>query len=199
MGAPSTDKVRNVALVGHGGAGKTSLAEAMLFMAGVTKRLGTVDDGHSSLDYDAEEIKRQMTVSLALAPVVHKGVKINIIDTPGFTDFIGDAIAGMEAAEMALFVVDAVSGPQVQTDEEFIADIRHRGYSNLHPVGTCHMGHDTTAVVDPQLRVYGVDGLRVVDASIMPEIVSGNTNAPTIMIAEKGADMILEDTAKPLQ
>ena len=116
MGAPSTDKVRNVALVGHGGAGKTSLAEAMLFMAGVTKRLGTVDDGHSSLDYDAEEIKRQMTVSLALAPVVHKGVKSNIIDTPGFTDFIGDAIAGMEAAEMALFVVDAVSGPQVQTE-----------------------------------------------------------------------------------
>jgi len=83
-------------------------------------------------------------------------------------------------------------GTQVQTDEEFIADIRHRGYSNLHPVGTCHMGHDTTAVVDPQLRVYGVDGLRVVDASIMPSIVAGNTNAPTIMIAEKAATLVLE-------
>jgi elongation factor G len=116
MGAVSTDKIRNVVLVGHGGAGKTSLAEAMLFMAGETKRLGTVDDGHSSLDYDPEEIKRQMTVSLSLAPLVHKGVKINIIDTPGFADFMGDAIAGMEAAEMALFVVDAVSGPQVQTE-----------------------------------------------------------------------------------
>ena len=116
MGASSTDKVRNVVLVGHGGAGKTSLAEAMLFMAGETKRLGTVDDGHSALDYDPEEIKRQMTVGLSLAPVTHKGVKINIIDTPGFADFIGDAIAGMEAAEMALFVVDAVSGPQVQTE-----------------------------------------------------------------------------------
>ncbi|HEY5517395.1 MAG TPA: elongation factor G [Coriobacteriia bacterium] len=116
MGAPSTDKVRNVVLVGHGGAGKTSLAEAMLFMAGETKRLGTVDDGHSSLDYDPEEIKRQMTVNLSLAPVMHKGVKINIIDTPGFADFTGDAIAGMEAAEMALFVVDAVAGPQVQTE-----------------------------------------------------------------------------------
>jgi elongation factor G len=116
MGAPSTDKVRNVVLVGHGGAGKTSLAEAMLFMAGETKRLGTVDDGHSSLDYDPEEIKRQMTVNLSLAPVTHKGVKINVIDTPGFADFMGDAIAGMEAAEMALFVVDAVSGPQVQTE-----------------------------------------------------------------------------------
>jgi elongation factor G len=116
MGAPSTDKVRNVVLVGHGDAGKTSLAEAMLFMAGETKRLGTVDDGHSSLDYDPEEIKRQMTVNLSLAPVTHKGVKINIIDTPGFADFMGDAIAGMEAAEMAVFVVDAVAGPQVQTD-----------------------------------------------------------------------------------
>ncbi|MDO8963065.1 MAG: elongation factor G [Coriobacteriia bacterium] len=116
MGAPSTDKVRNVVLVGHGGAGKTSLAEAMLFMAGETKRLGTVDDGHSGLDYDPEEIKRKMTVNLSLAPVMHDGVKINIIDTPGFADFTGDAIAGMEAAEMALFVVDAVSGPQVQTE-----------------------------------------------------------------------------------
>jgi elongation factor G len=116
MGAPSTDKVRNVVLVGHGGAGKTSLAEAMLFMAGETKRLGTVDDGHSSLDYDPEEVKRQMTVNLSLAPVTHKGVKINIIDTPGFADFMGDAIAGMEAAEMAVFVVDAVAGPQVQTE-----------------------------------------------------------------------------------
>lgn len=116
MGAPSTDKVRNVVLVGHGGAGKTSLAEAMLFMAGETKRLGTVDDGHSGLDYDPEEVKRKMTVNLSLAPLMHDGVKINVIDTPGFADFTGDAIAGMEAAEMALFVVDAVSGPQVQTE-----------------------------------------------------------------------------------
>ncbi|MDO9557114.1 MAG: elongation factor G [Coriobacteriia bacterium] len=115
MGAPSTDKVRNVVLVGHGGAGKTSLAEAMLYMAGETKRLGSIDDGHSSLDYDSEEIKRKMTVNLSLAPFVFKDIKVNIIDTPGYADFIGDAIAGMEAAEMALFVVDAVSGPQVQT------------------------------------------------------------------------------------
>ena len=116
MGATSTDKIRNVVLVGHGGAGKTSLAEAMLFMAGETKRLGTVDGGHSTLDYDPEEIKRGFTINLSLAPLVHKDVKVNIIDTPGFADFMGDAVAGMEAAEMALFVVDAVSGPQVQTD-----------------------------------------------------------------------------------
>ncbi len=116
MGAVSTDKVRNVVLVGHGGAGKTSLAEAMLFMAGETKRLGTVEDGHSTLDYDPEELKRKMTINLALAPVAHRDVKINVIDTPGYADFIGDAIAGMEAAEMAIFVVDAVAGVQVQTE-----------------------------------------------------------------------------------
>jgi elongation factor G len=116
LGAPSTDKVRNVVLVGHGGAGKTSLAEAMLHLAGVTSRLGSVDDGHSNLDFDAEEIKRKYTLSLSLAPLIHKGVKINVIDTPGYADFIGEAIAGIEAAEMALFVVDAVAGPQVQTE-----------------------------------------------------------------------------------
>jgi len=88
----------------------------MLYLSGATKRLGTVDDGHSGLDYDPEEIKRSFSINLSLAPVVHDGVKINIIDTPGYADFIGDAVAGMEAAEMALFVVDAVAGPQVQTE-----------------------------------------------------------------------------------
>ncbi len=116
LGAPSTDTVRNVVLVGHGGAGKTSLAEAMLYISGVTKRLGSVDDQHSNLDHDPEEVRRKNSINLALAPVVHKGVKINIIDTPGYADFLGDAVAGMTAAEMALFVVDAVSGPQVQTE-----------------------------------------------------------------------------------
>ena len=115
MGAPSTDKVRNVVLVGHQGAGKTSLAEAMMFIAGETKRLGKVG-GSSNLDYDPEEVKRSFTINLSLAPLSHSGFKINIIDTPGYIDFTAEAIAGMEAAEMALFVVDAVAGPQVQTE-----------------------------------------------------------------------------------
>ncbi len=115
LAAVSTDDIRNVVLVGHGGSGKTSLAEAMLFLSGATKRLGSVDEGHSTLDYDPEEQKRKITINLALAPIEHKGVKVNVIDTPGYSDFVSDAIAGLEAAEMALFVVDAVAGPQVQT------------------------------------------------------------------------------------
>ena len=116
MGASSTDRVRNVVLVGHGGAGKTPLAEAMLFEAGVTDRLGTVEGGHSNLDYDSEEIRRGITLGVSLAPIPYKDHLINVIDTPGDPDFIGDVIGGLEAAEMALFVVDAVAGPQVTTE-----------------------------------------------------------------------------------
>ena len=84
-------------------------------------------------------------------------------------------------------------GPQVETDEQFIEEIRVRGVSNLHPVGTCRMGREVDAVVDPRLRVHGITGLRVADASIMPQVPGGNTNAPSIMIGEKCAAMILED------
>jgi choline dehydrogenase len=92
-----------------------------------------------------------------------------------------------------LMVEETAPGVATRTDQEIAEDVRRRGVSNLHPVGTCGMGQGPMAVVDPRLRVHGIAGLRVVDASIMPVIVAGNTNAPTIMIAEKASDMIQED------
>ena len=92
-----------------------------------------------------------------------------------------------------LVTAETSPGSAVMTDEQLADDVRKRGVSNLHPVGSCGMGHGPGSVVDPRLRVHGIGGLRVVDASIMPSIIAGNTNAPTIMIAEKASDMILED------
>jgi choline dehydrogenase len=88
---------------------------------------------------------------------------------------------------------EIVPGPKVTSEEALIEDLRNRGVSNLHPVGTCRMGTGSDAVADPRLKVHGIRGLRVADASIMPQIVGGNTNAPSIMIGEKCAAMILED------
>lgn len=115
MGAPKTGNVRNVVLVGQGGVGKTSLAEAMLHLSGKTARLGGHDGTKPTLDYDAEEVKREFSISTAIAPIDWKGARINALDAPCYPDFIGDAYAAMSVCETALFVVDAAEGPQPTT------------------------------------------------------------------------------------
>jgi choline dehydrogenase len=95
------------------------------------------------------------------------------------------------------FHSETLPGPQVQTDDEWLDFARRRGSTAYHLVGTCKMGQDAMAVVDAELRVHGIEGLRVADASIMPTLTSGNTNAPCIMIGEKCAEMVLGAAAMP--
>src|SRR5215510_11942395 len=110
-------KIRNIGIVGHGGVGKTSLVEAMLFAAGAVTRLGRVDDGSTTTDFDPDEIKRKISINTAVAYCDWKGHRINLVDTPGYGDFIADARAGLRVVEAAVVVVDAVSGVQVQTEK----------------------------------------------------------------------------------
>jgi elongation factor G len=110
------EKVRNVALVGHGGSGKTTLAEAMLFVGGATKRMGTVEQGTTTFDYEQEEIDRGISLSLAVATLDWNETRVNIIDSPGANEFGGDARTALRAADMALFAVSAVDGVEVQTE-----------------------------------------------------------------------------------
>ena len=112
-----TAKIRNVGFVGHGGVGKTSLVEALLFSAGVVTRLGRVDDGTTTTDFDPDEIKRKISLHTAVAYCDWKGHRLNFVDMPGYGDFIWDARAGLRAVEAALVVVDAVAGVQVQTEK----------------------------------------------------------------------------------
>jgi len=110
-------KIRNVAFVGHGGVGKTSLVEALLHACGATTRLGKVDDGTTTTDFDPDEIKRKISLNTAAAFCDHKGHRLNLIDTPGYGDFVADARAGLRVAGAAIVVVDAVAGVQVQTEK----------------------------------------------------------------------------------
>ncbi len=112
-----TDSIRNVALIGHSGEGKTSLAEAMMFEAKTIDRLGKVDDGSSTLDYDDEEIKRKISISLSLGYAIYRNTKINILDAPGFFDFEGEMIAALHAADSAVVVTSATGSITVGTEK----------------------------------------------------------------------------------
>ncbi|MBO6011342.1 MAG: GTP-binding protein, partial [Oscillospiraceae bacterium] len=109
----STDKIRNVALLGHGNSGKTTLAESMLFVTGAIDRQGKVPDGNTVCDYDAEEIKRQITISTAIAPVEFGGCKINVLDCPGYFDFVGEVACAIRAVEAGVILITAKDGISV--------------------------------------------------------------------------------------
>ena len=112
-----TDRIRNVVLLGHGGSGKTTLAEAMAYLAGMTNRLGRVEDGNTVSDFDKEEIKRHFSVSTTLIPVPWDKVKVNVLDTPGYFDFVGEVEEAVSAADAAIIVVSGKAGVQVGTQK----------------------------------------------------------------------------------
>ena len=112
----TTESIRNIALVSHGSAGKTMLAEAFLHFTGATTRLGKIEDGTTVSDFEEEEIRRGISLSTSVLPVEYKGCKINVLDTPGYTDFVGEVISALRIADSAAVVVDSVAGAEVGTE-----------------------------------------------------------------------------------
>ncbi len=113
----ASEDIRNVALISHGGAGKTSLTEALLYTSGTTNRLGKIESGNTTTDYAPDEIKKQVTINTSLAPLEWSGVKINLLDTPGYFDFIGDVLGALRVADSVIAVVCAASGVEVGTEK----------------------------------------------------------------------------------
>ncbi len=117
MGQYPTEKIRNVCFLGHGGSGKTSLAESILFKMKATDRLGKISEGNTVCDFDPEEIRRKVSISTAIAPVEFNGYKINIVDTPGYFDFAGEVIEGLAASEGAVICVTGKSVVEVGSEK----------------------------------------------------------------------------------
>ena len=115
----SVENIRNVVLMSHGGAGKTTFTEAVLYNAGATDRFGKVVDGNTVSDYDAEEIKRKISISTTVNPCEYKDCKINIIDTPGYFDFVGEVMSGVRVADSAFIIVSGKSGVEVGTEKSW--------------------------------------------------------------------------------
>ena len=113
----TTDRIRNVAILGHGGSGKTSLVEAMAYLSGVTSRMGSVSDGNTVSDYDKEEIKRKFSINTTVMPIIWGDIKVNILDTPGYFDFIGETEEAAAAADAAVIVINGKNGVEVGTQK----------------------------------------------------------------------------------
>ncbi len=111
-----TQQVRNIALIGHGSSGKTTFTETLLFLTKATTRRGTIEDGTTVTDFDEEEIRRKISINTGLAPIEWNGFKVNVLDTPGYTDFIGEVIGALHVSDLAVTVVDAASGVEVGTE-----------------------------------------------------------------------------------
>ena len=150
-----TKNIRNIALLGHGNSGKTSLAESMLFVTGAIDRMGKVSDGNTVCDYDAEEIKRQITIAASVAPVTFAGKKINVLDCPGYFDFVGETLCALRAVEAGAILLTAKDGISVGAERMWKA-LKAANMPTLFVVSKTDEEHgDFFAVVDALREKYG--------------------------------------------
>lgn len=212
------NKIRNVCIMGHGGDGKTSLVESLLFTSGVTDRVGKVPEGNTVCDFDPEEIKRQFSISTAVAPVVWNDCKINLLDTPGFFDFENEVNQAMRVAESALIVATGKAGPGVGTEKAwkraeerrmprmfYISKIDEENsdyYTSLHKlqkqfgVSVCPIvvpifegNRDTVGVVDCVIRkAYKMEGTKRVEIPI-PDNMVDRINQHRAALCENVAEL----------
>ena len=177
----NAENIRNVAIAGHGGRGKTTLAEAMLFLAKATERLGKVADGNTCLDFDAEEKNRKCSISTAMAPLEWKNTKINILDTPGLFDFAGGISEGMRAAECALIVLAAGSGFDVGAEKACKA-ADARGIAKMFAVTRCDAENtDFYKTLDALKEEYSAEVYPVV----VPYMVNGKVDCYVDFVQNK--------------
>ncbi len=150
-----TKNIRNICLMGHGNSGKTSLAESMLYVTGAIDRMGKVSDGNTVCDYDPEEIKRQITISTSVAPISFGGCKINVLDCPGYFDFVGDVLASIRAVEAGVILLSAKDGISVGAERSW-KYLKAAGLPTVFCVSKCDEEHgDYFAVLDALKAKYG--------------------------------------------
>ncbi len=155
MNVYTTDRIRNVVLLGHSGAGKTSLVESMAYLAGVTNRLGKVDDGNTISDYGKEEQKRQISISTTVVPIEWKDVKINVLDTPGYFDFIGEVEEAISAADAAVIVVSGKAGVEAGTEKAWELCEKYKLPRMIYVTGMDADNASFKNVVETLTQMYG--------------------------------------------
>ncbi len=200
-----TKNIRNICLLGHGNSGKTSLAESMLFVTGAVDRLGKVTDGNTVCDYDAEEIKRQITISASVAPVNYGGCKINVLDCPGYFDFVGEVLCAIRAVEAGVILVSAKDGISVGAERSW-KYLKNAGVPALFCVSKCDEEHgDYFAVLDALREKYGSiicpvtipssDGTSVIDLvhNVAYQTAGGKTSKVPVPAADASRVSSLRD------
>ena len=193
-----TKNIRNICLMGHGNSGKTSLAESMLFVTGALDRLGKVSDGNTVCDYDPEEIKRQITISTSVAPVNFGGCKINVLDCPGFFDFVGDALCAIRAVEAGVILCSAKDGLSVGAERSW-KYLKTANVPVMFCISKCDEEHgDYAAVLDTLKSKYGSivcavtapmsDGTGVIDLvhNVAYQTKNGKTSKIPVPAADQG-------------